>query len=98
MRPAHSNLPHYRAIAKSAWTGDQWGREWRLSWVVVRDATEEAIKWAVYSDDAVPVTGLPTGFEDLPARCGDFEAEFDSFDDAVRWANERAALADQREF
>src|SRR5688500_15558113 len=93
-----NRLGQYRTTCQQAWTGDADGREWRLSWVVVRTAPaafdDLQGPWAVYSDDAVPVTGLPPGFEDQPARNGDFEAGFDTFEEACAWADERAQLAD----
>lgn len=95
-----AGLPAYRAIAERAWDGDQWGNEWRLSWVVLREPEGlhdgNSFPWAVYTDDGINVDGT-LRFGGAYAN-GEFCDGFDDFDEACRWADQRAALADEQGF
>jgi hypothetical protein len=87
----------YRTTCETAWSGDQWGNEWRLSWVVLRESPGGMLgewPWAVYSDDSVALDGTPRNGGQ--ARNGDFEQSFETFDEACRYADRRAVLADER--
>jgi hypothetical protein len=75
----------YQVRAAHAWTGDEWGHEWRLGWTVYPESDGHEDGWqgfALYEDDG--------------RGNGDYVASFDTIVDAARAADWLAMEADAR--
>jgi hypothetical protein len=80
----NTNYGLYRVQAKTAWTGDQWGNEWLLGWVVVPDMDSA-------HGDGEPMFAL---YEDDGRGNGNYVASFNTLAEAKQAADRHVAAAD----